>query len=889
LTALEVLQAWHAPVGAVVDPWNPESITPVLVAELRQWAKNVPENGDAELSDEQRNLLLTDLARFLKAEDDEAFVIRERLARFGGAVRDEINRRLADSGANSDRERERLLALRYRLAATPALAAQWPSGFERLASTKQAVRHQAIKELEPRATLQDEGLLLELFAHPDSLVREISLRILNQRSDKKISEALLKLLYDPDANVRTAVLKQMIEAPTPNLIPKLVEYLRWEKEVDLIVNAVRVLRELNSAPAGEGLLPMTKHPNWAVRAEAVEGLVKILGSIGNSPGSDADSVWAADLKKRGQAAVIARLDDADGFVVGKVLAGVRDLSDDGTLELLLKVPKNHPDLTVKIVDTLGQLASESDKIHPALRDFFRDPRADVRKAALAGLVQAATAKASRLINPSRTYGHFSNDPLPKKKPWEEVVVPLDEIAKDIEAGLKDVDTLVRQAALKGVLDVCGTCVTYAQPGNNNYYYYGAFDRSAVDGFQKGANWPKWLKELRPSFDPFVKAKDASERTAAAGVVVALGDHALGFPVLVAAARGDEKDLWEATRYLGWIADADHQKQYAEQLIPLADNSEKLAGVVRWLGSLHADFVPARLWQLVDDGRVDEKTIGSFHSVFNSDYASSGENLSENRKSPATVKRVLADTLPRLSKGNEGARFLAIYLLAETDTSLALGNFPPDAEIKGSLVHRRDMALLELIVAPQKKADDIALKLLTNETADLRRVGLMWLTRSYADQTHQYFRNGELHWYADDLQYRHTNARQAQFPRLPSDLQVEALLPLLKDSDPHSAAAAGFLLVAKDRPEGWEPLYRAWRSTAFDVKLTRMVFTAAALLGDDSRVPILEEIYRHYVEHNNYSIPAFYWTIRIMDGPRVLRLRKTIRDEYGMQNLQQTNY
>lgn len=30
--------------------------------------------------------------------------------------------------------------------------------------------------------------------------------------------------------------------------------------------------------------------------------------------------------------------------------------------------------------------------------------------------------------------------------------------------------------------------------------------------------------------------------------------------------------------------------------------------------------------------------------------------------------------------------------------------------------------------------------------------------------------------------------------------------------------------------------------------------------------------------------AFYWTIRTMEGPEVLRLRKQMRDDLGMENL-----
>ena len=35
----------------------------------------------------------------------------------------------------------------------------------------------------------------------------------------------------------------------------------------------------------------------------------------------------------------------------------------------------------------------------------------------------------------------------------------------------------------------------------------------------------------------------------------------------------------------------------------------------------------------------------------------------------------------------------------------------------------------------------------------------------------------------------------------------------------------------------------------------------------------------------YEVSEFYWTIRIMTGPDILKFRKQIRDEVGMNQLQ----
>ena len=79
---------------------------------------------------------------------------------------------------DTDAPRERLTALRYRLVAAPDLVLRWPGGIERLAATDLQTRVNAADEFARQAVAADEPLLLELFSDPAPLVREISLRAL---------------------------------------------------------------------------------------------------------------------------------------------------------------------------------------------------------------------------------------------------------------------------------------------------------------------------------------------------------------------------------------------------------------------------------------------------------------------------------------------------------------------------------------------------------------------------------------------------------------------------------------------------------------------------------------------------------------------------------------
>ena len=208
---MELLQEWKAPLAGL-DPWRPETFTAERLAKLDAWrkesAKTEIERAERASTPQQLSEAGVEIERMLKVSDAEAGAIRERLARLGPALLPRFTSRLKEAAA--DRDRERLLALRYRLVADDALALQWPGGLLRLAATETSKRQKAAEELAARATAADQALLRELFSDPDPLVREICLRGLQNIGDEA-QAALVDLLADPEPNVRAAVLKQLEE------------------------------------------------------------------------------------------------------------------------------------------------------------------------------------------------------------------------------------------------------------------------------------------------------------------------------------------------------------------------------------------------------------------------------------------------------------------------------------------------------------------------------------------------------------------------------------------------------------------------------------------------------------------------------------------------------
>ena len=98
-----------------------------------------------------------------------------------------------------------------------------------------------------------------------------------------------------------------------------------------------------------------------------------------------------------------------------------------------------------------------------------------------------------------------------------------------------------------------------------------------------------------------------------------------------------------------------------------------------------------------------------------------------------------------------------------------------------------------------------------------------------------------------------------------------------------AAEAGYLLALMGESRGLEPLLRyAQQQGKSNAPLQRLAYRAIAVLDDSNQIPLLKKIYAGL---NQYEFSEFYWTIRIMTGPEILKFRKLIRDEVGMNQLQ----
>ena len=190
-------------------------------------------------------------------------------------------------------------------------------------------------------------------------------------------------------NVRAAVLKELSSTP-PNAaaVSLVVNYVRDEKDVDLLVHAVRVLREAKRRRRGaKCLVTLLGHESCASRAEAAEALGKQLEDY-----SFRDTNGKSAVETAREA-----LGDDDGFVASRAVIALQR----STLPKL-------PDAMVKAAEkatgadgrhrrgtALGGGTGGKSAITAHLRRFRRPTRTRPCAAAVEGLASYAGGSGAR--------------------------------------------------------------------------------------------------------------------------------------------------------------------------------------------------------------------------------------------------------------------------------------------------------------------------------------------------------------------------------------------------------------------------------------------------------------------------------------------------------------
>ncbi|QDT93653.1 HEAT repeat domain-containing protein [Gimesia algae] len=886
LTALELLREWKAPVEGL-DPWDPKSISPERLKKLSAWIEHI-DHSEAipvkkELTSSELDSCRKMITSMLTATPDETRAIRERLARFGKLLLAEVTGRL--KSIESDEDRERLTALRYRLVATDKLVLEWPGGIERLAATDVAIRHNAIDELSTRATSQEQELLLELFSDPSPLVRELSLRTLTEVGGASTSDALIRLLKDPEPNVRAAVLKQLSEKPSSRIVPEIAAYVTQEKDPDLVVHAVRLFREAKGNAAAEALIKLLSHPSWRVRAESAESITKVVGHY--SP----DKALHTDVYM----ALIKLLEDEDSFVVSRAVAALSDADLIVAVEPLTKAASRHPELAAEVVKSLSHGEKQGVESIPYLRKFCTHDQPEVRAAAITGLsslipsevknelqqllsdedslVRTAAANALFKLLSSETFS--PSDSITGNSPFDSFIpetngkLPLKTDAGESQPELPDEKTT-------------DETLTTDNPDESHTREY----ENMLAAIRQGKMREPWMFDLAPQLERLIEHESVEEQLAGARALAGLGQDRQAIPKLREILKLHPENSSTIASVLPWLLWEDRIQLFLE-ITQSADSLSDLYEVMNEMSQPRDHRALNTFWDLLARRDVDaafaHSMIMSMRKIyFNTRYYSLDD------VSVGAKNRAVADLIPHTLSGLYWQRtvaLVALFSLSREEAYKLANRILSDKSTSDDL---REVAF-QVVLASQSKsqATQMALQRLTDKNPMLQQIALAYL--SVGPQAVSSVANKKLALESSFLvSSSFEKAGIPIIPEAPEELDSQILTPLLNSSDPQTVAYAGYLLTLFDDPQGFSPLLSYWEENAKqDAQWTRLVYRAIAYQNDTTYVPLLKTIYEKHIDKRRYydkDLKDFYWTIRIMSGPEILAFRKRIRDEVGMERL-----
>lgn len=845
VSATELLELWHAPTSGI-DPWERATITPERLASLSEWAtqrKDAPASPTtapaATVADEIDQLLGAPMAF-------EARVVRERLVRYGEPALNAVRERLKH--VRTDDGRRRLTAARYRLAMSETLAVNGAALIDPLVEGDPASRHRAAADLIGKVGADDAHLLLELFSDDDAFVRETALRALRKISGAGASAALMQLLADPEPNVRAAVLKTLAEDEKgdESLADGLATYVAGETDADLVVHAIHVLKSTPGDKPVRTLKDLLSHKQWQVRAEALEALkAKLSPRYREKPLPEA-------LSAEVYPAVLARLEDDEPFVVSRALAALEGKGMKSAMKPIFATIERKPEMAPQLLSMLDKDRETLAAALPSLKPLATHANPKVRAAAITSIAKA-------------------NDP---------------ESQKLLGAALADPDAAVREAGLSAIVGA----ITRLRPGSDpDAEFHSSRSNAAevdinawVDDFRAGKQRPAWVGALQVD-QKLLEPLSPVARANGAILLAALGKDDIAIPILHELA-GAPQTRMSVVPAIGWLPEDKRLALYAA--LRKGATPEQASILLQALAKMPSAGAQAVLWDAlvertaVDDGTesIADALVAQYASQRNQRFSPGGEKKWDQSMEQIAV---FARTGPEIR------RAIALLVLKQLDTGVAAKEataIVDDPQTPSAL--RLDALQIQLLALSGDPADAAAVKQMGDE--HLRELAIRFLaggdsaitggvagTRLLREETYSRF----------DFDFSARAAERIEV-KPPAGLTADPLRPYVKSQDQRLAAYAGYLLVLLDQKEGFEPLERAWtkESDPSVSPLTRLVYRAIAHANDESKIPMLETIYTAYKEERQYALSEFYWTIRVMKGDAVLKLRKRIRDEIGMERL-----
>ncbi|MFO1063024.1 MAG: thioredoxin domain-containing protein [Pirellulales bacterium] len=356
LSALEMLERAGAPVAGL-DPWDPKTLDEVDWQPLIAWARQAGEqkgkgkksNSQPESEENQEQALTPELEtslrglidRLLAADGSRREALMVEASSLSTSIIGLTRARLASDSSLTDGGMQALRELMFRAAAGRATRLEFAALLSALARLDVQTRREAALRLASLLSSEDQLLIDELARDSDPVVREAAVAAEFKTGGLRSQTRITQLLSDPDANVRSAVLRVLQEKSSPGAIVAVVDHLDHEPNEDLLVLSVKVAASDKELGVGlDAVLKMLGHEKWRVRAAALDA-AKQLTTDGS--GFSDDNVLPPAESKKLFTAVLQRIEDSDEFVAASARELLTSIFDGSTADLFLDYLTAHPD------------------------------------------------------------------------------------------------------------------------------------------------------------------------------------------------------------------------------------------------------------------------------------------------------------------------------------------------------------------------------------------------------------------------------------------------------------------------------------------------------------------------------------------------------------------
>jgi hypothetical protein len=323
--------------------------------------------------------------------------------------------------------------------------------------------------------------------------------------------------------------------------------------------------------------------------------------------------------------------------------------------------------------------------------------------------------------------------------------------------------------------------------------------------------------------------------------------------------------------LPWLAWERRLKMF-QQFRELAAGEEAMAQLIYSFGAISDRRAAEPLWAILNEKDVSENMARTLHQALLTSYLGNRYYVSNH---PSSVKKAMVQAVkPRMETGGEWQRIAALALLMSVAQDEAAQAAVPMADNATLAESARSYAFqVQLLTQTSKEAREAALSAFKGTDTWRKKIAIRYIThgkRSLYALPYGFYMSYS---YPESSGFSRNGTPIV--PKPPEGVDLARVRSLLSDPDPEISAGAGYILAVAGESDGIEPLLAYWRhQQKSDLETNKLVYRAVAVLDDSNYIPILRDIFARLDKSELYE---FYWTIRIMTGPEILKFRKQVRD------------